>query len=896
MSRIKGMLARARSIVAAKSSESRMEEEFRFHVEMETKRLIETQHLAPDEARRRALVAFGGLDAHRESMRDERGARWFADLGADVRYALRAMRRAPGFAIAVAITLGVGIGVNGMVFGYVNSLLFRRITEHESDRLVALFGSDTKTRVASQLGYDDYLDFRDKSGVFDGLAAMRGIPLNLVVPWSSNAADMVWAELVSETYFEVLGMRPTVGRFFTGADEGRATPVAVLSYEGWMSRFAGDTAVIGRRVRINGSAFTVVGVAAPGFKGLRTFGFWPEIWVPVGMYSVVIPGAPARPQGRGEGPWMVFGRMRHGMDRVQTEAGAVHFAKQLAEAYPATNATLTARLLPASTGFDHPDFVKPGVLALASALGLFASLVVLVIICANLANLQLARAAARTDEVAIRLSLGCSRGRLTRQMLAESALLAIPGVVIGASMLTLGPSTEAAMVPHFQFRVGFGSAIDARVVAFTAGVALLSIALFGLVPALRSTRARSLSTLIGARRASTGRKQRLRSALVVGQIALSVMLLVGATLFVRSLAVARAADVGFDQRNRVLMSVNVGLQGYDSTRGRRFYDDVLARVRDLPSVASASWAFPAPFDTYGRGMSIYVDGLATRSSDGTVGISTTVADEDFISALGLRLEAGRSFTRADSMNAPLVMVISRAMATRLWPGKSPIGLRVRRDGANGPEITVVGVVADANFEPLAPPHQLRGYLPLRQNYRDWQTLVVHSRDGSPTVVAAVKAALSSLDPALPVFGVTTMERSVESGLNLPRTAATVGGFFGALALLISTVGLYAVVAGRVAERTREIGVRVALGSTPSDVMRFVMRGGAKLGLVGLLVGLVGAAGMTRLMGALLFGLSPADPMTFGIVPTTLALVVLVATYIPARRAVHLDPVAALRND
>jgi putative ABC transport system permease protein len=463
-------------------------------------------------------------------------------------------------------------------------------------------------------------------------------------------------------------------------------------------------------------------------------------------------------------------------------------------------------------------------------------------------------------------------------------------------MLTLGPRTEAAMVPRLQFRVGFGSPIDARVVAFTAAVAVVSIALFGLIPALRSTQARSLSTLIGGRRASTGRKQRLRSALVVGQIALSVMLLVGATLFVRSLAVARAADIGFDQRNRVLMSVNVGLQGYDPVRGRRFYDDVLARVRDLPSVVSASWAFPAPFDTYGRGMSIYVDGLATRSSDGTIGISTSVADEDFVNALGLRLEAGRSFTRADSTNAPMVMVISRAMATRLWPGKNPLVLRVRREGANGPEITVVGVVADASFDPLAPPHQLRGYLALRQNYRDWQTLIVHTREGSPALVSAVKGALSSVDPALPVFGVTTMERSVDNGLNLPRTAATVAGFFGGLALLISTVGLYAVVAGGVAERTREIGIRVALGSTPTDVMRFVMRGGAKLGLAGLLVGLVGAAGMTRLMGSLLFGLSPADPMTFGIVPTTLALVVLIATYIPARRAVRLDPVASLRNE
>jgi len=382
----------------------------------------------------------------------------------------------------------------------------------------------------------------------------------------------------------------------------------------------------------------------------------------------------------------------------------------------------------------------------------------------------------------------------------------------------------------------------------------------------------------------------------VSQLSLSVVLLVGAMLFVRSMLLARGTDLGFDSRHRALMSVNLGLQGYDTTRGRRFFDDVLSRVRALPGVASAAWVFPVPFDTYGRSMSLYVEGASTRSKDGTVSVNSSVASEDFVGALGLRLGAGRVFTTSDSMGAPLVIVVSRQLANRFWPGQNPIGQRARRGGATGPEMTVVGVVEDAKFETLGPTTSARVYVPLRQRYRDWQTLVVHTRGDPAAAVPQLKTAVSSADPALPVYGATTMDLSVENGLSTSRTAATVAAFFGALALLISSVGLYAVVASRVSERTRELGVRMALGSTPKDVMWLVMRGGARLGLAGLAIGLGGSVVVARLMAALLYGMSPADPMTFVLVPLMLAIVVLVATYIPARRAVKLDPIVALRNE
>jgi predicted permease len=894
---MKGIIARLRSIVGAKSSEARMEEEFAFHLEMDARRRMAREGLSEPEARRRAHVAFGGLDTQREAMRDGRGARWFADLWSDVRYGLRAMRRAPGFAIAVAITLGVGVGVNGMVFGYVDGLLFRPVPARAPEQLVAMFNVDTKSKQPDQIGYEDFLDFRDRSGVFDGLAGMTGVPLNLVVPWRAAAADMVWGEMVTENFFTVLGMRPTLGRLFTADDAPQGqNPFAVVSHDSWLARFGGDPDIVGKTVRINGAGFTIVGVAPRGFKGMRTFGFWPELWVPVGMHDVVQPGSTRLLEGRGGGWMMTVGRLRPGMSRERTESAATQYASRLAQAFPATNANTSVMLLPAESGFDNPAFVKPKLLVLVSALGIFASLVTLAIICANLANLQLARAAARVDEIAIRLSLGCSRARLARQMLVESAVLALPGVVLAAVIVRLGPLVESRMLPALQFRVGIGASADTRVLAFTALVALTAIGLFGLVPALRATSVTSLSGLIGARRTSTGARRRMRSVLVVCQLSLSVVLLVGATLFVRSLLVARSADLGFDPQNRAVFSVNVGLQNYDQARGRRFYDDVLARLREQPGVADAAFAFPVPFDTYGRSTPIYVEGAATTRRDKLVQVTTTVASEGFVKALGLRLEAGREFTIRDDTTSTHAMVVSRRLATQLWPGKDPIGQRARLGAVDGKEMIVIGVVGDAKFENIGPSSDARLYVSLRQRYRDWQSLVIHTKGDPSAMLPALRAVIGSVDPSLPLFGATTMDRSVASGFSTSRSAASIAGFFGALALLISSVGLYAVVASSVAERTRELGVRVALGATPREVMQFVMRGGGKLGAIGLVIGLAGALFVARLMSSLLYGLSPTDPITFALIPVTLAVVVLIATYIPARRAVRLDPIAALRAD
>jgi putative ABC transport system permease protein len=894
----KGLAARARSIFRPGDAEARLDEEFRFHIDTETEHLVR-EGVPPAEARRRALVAFGAVEGYREAMRDERGARWFDDLRMDVRYALKAMRRHPGFLLAATLTLGLGIGVNGIVFGYVNSILFRPVPAHVPEELAALFTRDTRTGKTGAFGYDDFIDFRDRSGAFAGLAAMTGAPVNLAVPQNGNAVgDMVWAEIVTEDFFQVLGMPPAIGRFFTADDAPQGgNPFVVLSYQAWQRRFQGDPSVVGRSVRINGREFVVTGVAPRGFKGMRLMSFWPEIWVPIGMQPVVQPGVSLL-HGRGGGALFVVGRLRHGFDIEDTQAVATDFARQLAAAYPRSNANVGVSVQSAKVGFENPSIIKPAILVLSSALGIFGSLIVLLIICANLAVLQLARTASRAREIAIRLSLGCSRGRLTRQLLVESLLIAAPGAALGAAVMYLASPLEPYFTPKLAFPVGFAPTADTRVMLFTGAIAVAAAMFFGVIPAVRAGRfglGLSRASALGAGRSDVQRPSRTRSVLVASQVALAVMPLIAASLFVRSLSMAHNVSLGFEPRDRVIVSMNLGLQSYDQARGLQFYEEVLRRTRLLPGVVAASFAYPAPFDTYDRSVRLYVEGAA-NSNDGTVPAQATFVADDFIRATGMRLQAGRDFTPGDTAGAPLVIIVSESLASRLWPGRRPVGQRARYGSVSGPEVTVVGVVADAKFAVIGDVTARRAYLPLRQSYRDWETLVVHTRDAPAATLNSLRGVIAGIDPSLPPFGAMTMEQAVANGFSSSRSAVAIASFFGLLALLIASVGLYAVVARSVAERTREMGVRIALGLTPRGVLAHLMRDGARLGLIGLVFGLAGGVALARGMAGVLSGVSPADPVTFTVIPAALTIVVILATFVPARRAARLDAVTALRNE
>jgi putative ABC transport system permease protein len=476
--------------------------------------------------------------------------------------------------------------------------------------------------------------------------------------------------------------------------------------------------------------------------------------------------------------------------------------------------------------------------------------------------------------------------------------MAVPGVVLGTAMMRLASPLEPYITPKLAFQVGFAPTADVRVMVFTGTIAVIAAIVFGFIPAFRAGRfgvGPFAATALGAGRSDVHQPSRTRNVLVASQLALAVMPLIAASLFVRSLSMADAVNLGFEPRNRVMVSMNVGLQGYDQARGLRVYDEVLRRTRQLPGVVSASFAYPAPFDTNDRGVRLYVEGLA-NSRDGTIAPQATFVADDFTSALGLRLQAGRDFTPADDAAAPLVIVVSESLASRLWPGRSAVGQRARYGSVSGPEVTVVGVVADAKFAMVGDVTPRRAYVPLRQRYRDWETLVVHTRDAPAAALAGLREVIAGIDPSLPPFGAMTMDQAVSNGFASSRIAVAVAGFFGLLALLIASVGLYAVVARSVTERTREMGVRIAVGLSPRGVMALLMRDGARLGFIGLAFGLAGGLLLARAMAGVLAGVSPADPLTFTVVPAVLALVVIAATFIPARRAARLDAVTALRNE
>ncbi|HEV2180597.1 MAG TPA: ABC transporter permease, partial [Gemmatimonadaceae bacterium] len=773
--------------------------------------------------------------------------------------------------------------------------LFRPIPAERPDRLVGLFGVNRKTGRAGSMAYDDIRDFADQSRIFEGVATHAGVPLNLR---TGSGGDLVWGEMVSENYFDVVRLRPVRGRFFPRDVQPGADPFVVLSYDGWVHRFARSDAVVGQTVRINGSPFTIIGVAPRGFRGMRKFGFWPDMWVPLGMRLVIDSTYPV--SGRGSGPYDVVARLRDGWTLARTQTAVAAFAGRLADAFPGVDHDRGAVVVAARGGASNPTFSPPAVLVLGASLGEFAVITILLIVCANLGNLLLARGAARQHELAIRLSLGCSRARLVRQLLVEAAVLAAPGILLGGLALLGSDAIAKSQVPRLQFPVGFDVSPDAHVVLYTAAIGLLAIVCAGLAPALRASRPHlrsSLTTVIGERSGAESPRSRagMRATLVVMQLAMSVVLLVGGGLFVRSLMNARGAELGFDPAQRVALSVNLGLDGYNEARGVAFIRDVLSRVRAMPSVAAASAGFPVPFDTYSRSVSLVIDGTAEAARRQPIGIEASTIEPQFFGTMGIGFRAGRDFDDGDSAGAPLRIIVNQAMARRFWPGRSAIGQQMRFDSITGPPVTVIGVVDDARVISMSAPVDPLAYVPLRQLYTGWMTIVAHTRGDPLGTLAAIRDAIAAADPALPAFGAETMSRSVDNALANEHVAATFAGFFGLAALIIAAVGLYGLVANVVAARTREIGVRVALGATPGRVISLVIGGAGRLAILGLAIGLAGALALGRVLGGLLVGLSPVDPLTFASVPVALAAVVFAASYIPARRATRIDPMHALRH-
>ena len=811
----------------------------------------------------------------------------------DLRFAVRRLWKSPGFTLVAVISLALGVGANAAIFSLVNAVLLRPLPVKEPGRLVSvsLLGKDDSMQAFSYLTYKD---FRDRNQVLDGLFAERLAPVSLS---RGSGNERVWGYLVSGNYFEVLGVGAARGRTFTQAEEGAplSSPLAVISHSCWQRRFGGDPDLVGRDVQLNGHPFRVVGVMPEGFAGTEII-YTPEVWIPMSMQEWIEPGN-AWLERRSTQNIFGVGRLKAGVTREQAEASLNLLAGQLGREYPDTDEGRKVVLVP--PGFVIPQ-LRGAVVGFAAVLMGAVSLVLL-IACANLANLLLARASGRRKEIALCVALGASRWRLVRQLLVESLLLALAGGAAGVLLAAWLLALVAAYRPPLDVPIWIEAAVDWRVLLFALGASLLTTVLFGLAPALQATRTDLVPALKGVSSSRARGRSRLRGGLVVAQVTLSLMLLVAAGLTVRALRGLQAASPGFEVEHGLVASFDLGLQGYDEPRGRDFQRRLLERVRAVPGVRAASLTDLFPLSLNYSSNDVHIEGRpGARGANAPVAMVASI-EHAYFDAMGIPLVAGRPFEERDDERSPRVVVVNETFARRFYPGADPareaVGKRMSFRGDEGPWNEIVGVVGDGKYWTIGEAPQPFVYSPLAQSYSSTVTMVVRARGGDArALVPSLNAEVRALDAELPLFDVKTMEEHLGVSLFPARVAAALLGGFGLLALVLAATGVYGVVSYAAAQQTREIGIRVALGARRRDVLRLVAGRGMLLVAAGVLLGLGGALALTRLMSSLLYGVSATDPLTFVLVAALLLGVALVACLVPARRATKVDPMVALRYE
>ncbi len=821
----------------------------------------------------------------------------------DLRFALRAALRNPAFTLVVVGSLAMGIGANTTIFTVVNAVFLRPLPVAHPETLVQAFTTDSKNSggfFAGQLptSWHNYKDYRDQIKAYDGLAGYTFMPANL---GSGSEPEQIFGQLVTGNYFDVLGVKAALGRTFL-PDEDKidgAVPVVVLSDGLWKRRFGGERGILNQPILLNGRQFTVIGVTPEGFHGLITLGA-ADCWVPAAMHDQMLTGlSKTFFDTRRFLDWFIVGRLKPGVTQQQAEAEMQTLARHLEQAFPNDNEkrgmkvqSLTDSALPA--GF-RDGLVKSGAMLLA------ATGVVLLIACGNIASLLLARAAARRKEIAIRLSLGAPRWRLIRQLLTESTFLAVLGGAFGILLAYWGRDILWSLRPPFLNPNALELTLDPRVLGFTLGLSLVTGVLFGLVPAIQASRADLVSAVKNQTEAPSrmnGRVNKwinLRSALVVGQVALSLVALIGAGLFVNSLQSAQQINPGFNTRDLAVMGVNLEAQGYPKERGWNFFRQALERVRGLPGVKAATWTEAVPLGAGGGfGRSVFPEG---QQQPGQRGILVTVAGvwTGYLPTMEIPLVQGRDLNDADRDGSQLVVVINETMAQRFWKGDSAVGKRFKFYGDDR-YWQVVGVTRDIKYNAIGEDPQPYLYYPAQQTYVGTLNLAVRTSGDPRPVLAAMQHELRDLDPTLPILNPQTMSEIIYDNLWAPRMGAMLMGLFGVLALVLATVGIYGVMSYSVTRRTREIGIRMALGAKAGDVLSMVLREGMMLTLAGMALGLAGALAVTHLVSKLLYGVSPTDVPTFAGISLLLAVVALAANYIPARRATQVDPLTTLKYE
>jgi predicted permease len=814
----------------------------------------------------------------------------------DLRYAFRMLLKNPGFTLIAILALGLGIGANTAIFSVFNGLLWRPLPVKDPQQLVVLVSKSRDLEFTIPLSYPDFQDYRQLHSVFSDLAAFVPNPVSFGV---AGRPERVWTESVSGNYFSVLGVEAIRGRTFA-PDEGWVPgkdPLVVLSYKFWQRRFAGDPSVIGQTVQVNQHPFTIIGVAPESYRGAYYF-IEPELYIPITALSIISPGQTGDLSKRSGSYYHVLGRLQPGVTPAQAMAAAEPLDRRLAQEFPDDRKSLSLLVLP-----ELKSRPEPGTAAsfMSTAAGIFMLLVglVLLIACANVANLILSRANSRRKEFATRTALGASRSRMVRQLLTETVLLSVLGGIVGlifAGWAAFG-LMSIRIATDIPIRL-FDLRMDWRIFGFAFVAALLTGMIAGLLPSLQASRTNLADTLKAGGRSSgaSAGHHVFRNALVVSQIAVSLLLLACAGFFMRSLQNSAHVDMGFRVDHTLMMSMELGLQGYTETRSQQFYKSLTERIGSLSGVRDAAVAGFIPMGNSNSIVNLFPEGQITDDHSKIETAFDNLVQPSYFRTLGTPVIQGREFTDADTATTPKVAIINDTFAREIWPGQDPIGKTFRTE-KTGPPIQVVGLTRTGKYLFLYEKPQRYAYFPIAQRYTSSVTLLVHTQDDPERLLPTVREQIRQLDGSLPLFDVTTMESQVRDGkaLLLARLGAMLVGTFGILGLVLASVGVYGVVSYSVSQRTQEIGIRTALGAQRVQLLAMILRQGMTMAVIGISVGIVLSLLLFRGLSAVLYGVKSADLLILSAVSAMLLAVAFMASYVPALRATRVEPVVALRE-